>query len=128
MLIRQPGLTLVATFALAIGIPVGLLPLHVLDSLSRPLPVKDGERIVMVRNYDTAASSHITRPLHDFLRWREELSSFENLAMWRTDLYNVVAEDEAATRRRRSRRRGGRRRAFRMSSESRFESAAFRTR
>jgi predicted permease len=96
MLIRQPGLTLVATFALAIGIPVGLLPLHVLDSLSRPLPVEGGEQIVMVRNYDKAASNDVTRPLHDFLRWRDELTSFEDLTMWRPELFNVLAADERA--------------------------------
>ena len=66
MLVRQPGLTLVATCALAIGIPVGLLPLHVLDSLSRPLPVEGGEKIVMVRNYDKAASNDVTRPASRF--------------------------------------------------------------
>ena len=92
MLIRQPGLTLVAIFALGIGIPVGLLPLHVLDSLSRPLPVKDGKKIVMIRNYDKGNSSPVTRSLHDFLQWREELSSFEDLAMWRADLYNILSD------------------------------------
>lgn len=93
MLIRQPGLTLVAIFALAIGIPVGLLPLHVLDSLSRPLPVTDGERIVMIRNYDTGHSSPVTRSLHDFVQWRDELSSFEDITMWRADLYSVLSDD-----------------------------------
>ena len=93
MLVRQPGLSLVAVFALAIGIPVGLLPLHVLDSLSRPLPVDGGDRIVMVRNYDKAASSPVTRPLHDFTQWRAELSSFADLALWREDLYNVLSDD-----------------------------------
>ncbi len=97
MLVKQPGLTMVAVFALAIGIPVGLLPLHVLDSLTTPLPVEDGEAIVMVRNYDRAQSSPVMRPLHDFVLWREELSSFEDLAMWRTDLYNVNSEDGRAT-------------------------------
>jgi predicted permease len=92
MVIRQPGLTLVAMFALGIGIPVGLLPLHVLDSLSRPLPVKDGEKIVMIRNYDRGNSSPVTRSLHDFIQWREELSSFEDLAMWRADLYNILSD------------------------------------
>jgi predicted permease len=96
MLLKQPGLTLVAIFALAIGIPVGLLPLHVLDSLTTPLPVEDGEEIVMVRNYDRLKSDPVTRPLHDFVHWRQELSSFEDLGMWRTDLYNVNSEDGRA--------------------------------
>jgi predicted permease len=96
MLRKQPGLTLVAIFALAIGIPVGLLPLHVLNSLTRTLPVEDGEEIVIVRNYDRVKSDPVGRPFHDFVRWREELSSFEDLGMWRTDLYNVNSDDGRA--------------------------------
>jgi predicted permease len=95
MLMKQPGLTLVAIFALAIGIPVGLLPLHVLDSLTRPLPVEDGQEIVMVRNYDRVEADPVMRPLHDFVHWRE-LSSFENLGLWRTDVYNVNSPDGRA--------------------------------
>ena len=34
MLVKQPGLTLVAIFALRIGIPVGVLPLHIVDALT----------------------------------------------------------------------------------------------
>ena len=37
MLIKQPGLTLVAVFALAIGIPFGLLPMHAVDVLQAPV-------------------------------------------------------------------------------------------
>lgn len=93
MLFKQPGLTLAAVFALAVGIPVGLLPLHVLDSLTRPLPVEEGQEIVLVRNYDVAESEALTRPLHDFVQWREELSSFEDLGMWRSHWYSVRSED-----------------------------------
>ena len=96
MLFKHPGLTLVAIFTLAIGIPVGLLPLHVLDSLTTPLPVEDGEEIVIVRNYDRTTSDPVMRPLHDFVQWRKELSSFEDLGMWRTELYNVNSEDGRA--------------------------------
>ena len=96
MLFKQPGLTLVAVFALAIGIPVGLLPLHLLDSLTKPLPVEDAEEIVMVRNFDRARGGPDTRPLHDFVQWRAELSSFEHLGMWRSDLHNVNSEDGRA--------------------------------
>ena len=93
MLARQPALTLVAILALAIGIPVGLLPLHILSSLGRPLPVENGDRVVMLRTYDRLESRVVERPLHDFVQWREELTSFEHIAMWRTELLNVVAED-----------------------------------
>ena len=35
MLLRHPGLTIVAVFALSIGIPAGLIPIHILDAMSR---------------------------------------------------------------------------------------------
>ena len=91
MLMKQPGLTLVAIFALAIGIPIGLLPLHVLDSLAGPLPVEDWEEIVMVR-HDLDEASWVMRP-SDFVQWREELSAFEDLGMWRTGPHNVLSDD-----------------------------------
>ncbi len=93
MLFKQPGLTLVAIFALAIGIPIGLLPLHVMDSLTVPLPVENGEEIVAVHNYDLVESRPVVRSLYDFVQWREELSSFEDLGMWRRDPYNVITGD-----------------------------------
>jgi putative ABC transport system permease protein len=97
MLLRHHGLTVVAVFALAIGIPVGLLPLHVLDSLTRPLPVEDADEIVLVRNYDRAGSRSVLQSVHDFEQWRNELSSFAGLGAWRADLYNVNSENPQAT-------------------------------
>ena len=38
MILRTPGLSFVAICALAIGIPVGLAPMHAVDALERPLP------------------------------------------------------------------------------------------
>ena len=93
MLSRHPGLTVVAIFALAIGIPVGLLPLHVLASLGQPLPVQDAHEIVTVRNYDRAASEPVSRPLHDYVQWRGELRSFESLGLWRRERLNVGPVD-----------------------------------
>jgi hypothetical protein len=97
MLFKQPGLTGVAIFALAIGIPVGLLPLHVLSSLTKPLPVEKGEEIVVLRNFDRAASRPVERPLQGFVQWRKELTSFEGLGIYRTELYNVLARDGRTT-------------------------------
>lgn len=94
LLFRQPGLTLVAMLALAIGIPVGLLPVHVLRALSTRPPVDQAEEIVLVRNHDRVTSRPVLRPLHDFVRWREQLESFEGLGIWRTDVYTVSADGE----------------------------------
>ena len=96
MLRKHPALTLVAVFALAIGIPVGLLPLHILDSFNRPLPVEDGDDIVMVRNWDLAGWRPGAPPRPDLVEWRKELASFEDLGIVRTGPYNVISEDGRA--------------------------------
>ena len=52
MLVRQPGLTAVAVFALAIGIPASLLPDHIVNALQAPLQSGRGgfvQRIVISR-------------------------------------------------------------------------------
>ena len=89
MLSKYPGLTAVAIFALAIGIPIGLLPLHILSSLTKPLPVEEAEKVVIVGNYDRMKSRFDLRSIHDFAQWREELTSFEALGMWRQDTYTM---------------------------------------
>ena len=96
MLFKHPGLTLVAVFALAIGIPVGLLPMHILESLRAPMPVPDGDEIVMVRNWDVIESRAVRRPIHDFVQWRQDLKSFEDLGFVRRGAYNFISEDGRA--------------------------------
>src|SRR5512134_948510 len=66
MLFKQPGLTLVAVFALSIGIPASLIPLHVFAALQAPLPFDDADRIVGLRNRDIAEGGTQVRALHDF--------------------------------------------------------------
>ena len=97
MLVKQPALTLVAVFALGIGIPVGVLPLHVVDALTTPPPAPDGDEIVILRNYDLAESRPLAGSLQDLARWREELASFEHLGlMRRRGPYNVLSRDGPA--------------------------------
>ena len=50
MLAKQPGLTRVAILALGIGIPVAVPPLHIVDALTTPLRVRDGNEILILRN------------------------------------------------------------------------------
>src|SRR5688572_6953983 len=96
MLFKHPGLAVVAILVLAIGIPIGLLPLHVLSATTQSLPVPDGEDIV-VRNFDRREGEAVQHPLHDFVQWRQELNSYEQLAMSRSDLFNVGVDGGAPT-------------------------------
>lgn len=96
MLLKQPGLTVVAVFALAIGIPASLIPFHLIDSLQVDLPFDQGDRIVGLRNRDVAEGRNAIRALHDYFVWKEELTTFEAIGAARSDPYNVISEDGRA--------------------------------
>ena len=96
-LVKHPGLTLVAVFALAIGIPVGMYPTHLANVMEAPLPVDEGDRIQMLRNFNVARSDEEAVSLQDFVRWREALTSFEAIgAATIGAAYNVISEDGRA--------------------------------
>lgn len=97
MLRKQPALTLVAVFALAIAIPVGLVPKHFTNAIEAPLPVEDGDRIRAIRYRDLATRSPRPISLRQFTEWRESLQTFDELAV--TTLraeFNVISEDGRA--------------------------------
>jgi predicted permease len=96
MLFKQPGLTLVAVFALSIGIPASLIPVHVFDALQAPLPFDDADRVVGLRNRNIANGSTQVRALHDYFLWKESLTSLEAIGAARSDPYNVISEDGRA--------------------------------
>jgi len=96
MLAKYPGLTLVAVFALAIGIPVGLAPTHFVNALEAPPALAQHERIVVLRNTDVRSSVVRSTALYDFLQWREELRSFERLGATIDGVYNFISEDGEA--------------------------------
>jgi predicted permease len=96
MLRRNPGLTIVAVFALSIGIPASLIPIHGIDAMGAPLPFDQGHRIVAIQNRDVASGRAEYRSLHDFFLWRAELTTFEAVGAVRSNGYNVVSEDGRA--------------------------------
>lgn len=89
MLVKHPGLTLVSTFALAVGIPVGLAPAHVVDGLMAPLPVPEGEEIRLLRQWSPSLGRAARTTTHDLRIWSEALTSFEGLAAFRLTTLNV---------------------------------------
>ena len=93
MLTKQPWLTAVAVFALAIGIPVGLVPFHIGQIDGAALPFDEGERIVRVRTWNFEPFRLSERVLHDFEVWREELTTFEAVGAFRSSTRNVISED-----------------------------------
>ena len=96
MLVRYPGLTLVGGLAMAFAIAIGAVVFEFVTILVHPsLPLDDGDRIVGIRNWDVAASREDPRALHDFVTWREELESIEDLGAFHTLQRNLVTGEGA---------------------------------
>ena len=92
MLRKQPVLTGVAVFALAIGIPAGLAPAHLVSAIESPFPVPEGERIRAVRVWNTAVSRVGTVTWFEYAEWRTSLTAFEALGAVRTGSYNIEVD------------------------------------
>jgi putative ABC transport system permease protein len=91
MLLKYPALTPVATFALAVGIPVGLAPMHAVDALQANLPEDPDGRIRMMRYWNAGQMVSAATTFDDAERWRASLSSFESIGASRTATYSIEA-------------------------------------
>src|SRR5580692_11479097 len=96
MLRRNPGFSLVAILTLAIGIGANAAMFSVINTvLLRPLPFPDAQRIVFVWNTDPNRNVFrgVASPA-EFLDWRDQNHSFEELSAWRSWFYNLTGTDE----------------------------------
>jgi predicted permease len=96
---RSPGLVLVATLSLALGIAVNVTLFAAVDiMLLRPLPYEDSERLVQVwstnpsRGWDQTSIS-----LADYRDWRDQSKTID-LAAYRSSSFNLSDDDEAPER------------------------------
>jgi putative ABC transport system permease protein len=96
MLLKKPGFTLIAVFTLALGIGANTAIFSVVNAvLLRPLPYPEPERLMMINATDLtrgAASMGINLP--DFREWRDRNRSFEAMAAFSTDSYNISGNEE----------------------------------
>jgi putative ABC transport system permease protein len=84
MLVRYPGLTVIAGLAMAFAICAGIVIFEVLTLLTHPtLPLPGGDRIVQIRNWDVATNRAEDRALQDFNGWRGALRTITQLGAWR---------------------------------------------
>jgi putative ABC transport system permease protein len=84
---RTPWLSLVAAGALAVGIPVGLAPMHAVDALERPLPGDPDGRLRTLCYWRDTVHEHATAG--DYALWRTSLRSFSTLAAYRQTTVNL---------------------------------------
>lgn len=93
MLVKYPGLTLVGGLAMAFAIWTGATGFELVTQLYYPrLPVPGGDRIVAIRQVDTTTGDTELRTTHDFVQWREQLTSVEELGAYRTLPRNLAIE------------------------------------
>jgi putative ABC transport system permease protein len=94
MLIKHPGLTLVGGFALCLALTIVVayawIDANVLDP---SLPFEEGDRVVVLQNWDTSSGGQELRLFHDFLTWREELESVDDVGAALLIRPNVITGD-----------------------------------
>ena len=91
MLAKHRGLTIVGGFAMAVAIAVGAVCFEAISEVLDPgLPLKGGDRVVALQYATANPGSPERRVLHDFVEWRQHLSSIEQLRAFRTAQHNLV--------------------------------------
>ena len=91
MLLKYPGLTLAGGLALAIAIGVGAGYYDLIGKAMAPtIPLPEGDRLVLIETQNTLTSEPELRVVRDFLEWRRELRTIEDLGAYRADTRNLI--------------------------------------
>lgn len=80
MMRKHPALSIVGGIGMAAGIAmsVGML-VFIRANIYPTIPLDEGDRIVALENRDATVNNEDRRAIHDFLTWRRELKSVEDL-------------------------------------------------
>ena len=96
MLLKYPGLTLAGGLALAIAIGIGAGWYDLMGKLLAPtIPLPEGDRIVWIETQNILTNEPEPRVVRDFLEWRRELRTIEDLGAYRTDTRNLIVGNAA---------------------------------
>ena len=91
LLVKHIGLTVVGTVAMAFAIWSGIVAFEFYTQIMHPrLPLEGGARIVAIVMVDTASPGEKAPTLHDFVAWRDALTSVQDLAAYRDRNWNVI--------------------------------------
>jgi putative ABC transport system permease protein len=94
MLLKYPGLSIIGGVTLAAAMALGAAFFEFSWEMRDPrLPLEEGERIVRLENFDVDASSVEPHSVHDFLIWRDQLESIEQLGAYRAIERNLITAD-----------------------------------
>ena len=96
MLLKYPGLTLAGGLALAIAIGIGAGYFDLMGKILVPaIPLPEGDRLVLIETQNTLTNEPEPRVVRDFLEWRRELRTIEDLGAYRTDTRNLLVGNSA---------------------------------
>ena len=85
LLIKHPGLTLVATVGFTVGTAITAGAFAFLYGALYPhLPLDDGDRIVALENWNIAVNNEERHTLHDLAAWRDQMTSVSEVSAFQT--------------------------------------------
>ena len=91
MLVRYPGLTLVGTLGMAVGIAIAAGMLSLLGAVTNPaLPFEDGARIIAIQNHDTRQNQSLSQMAYDFPHWKAAARSVTDMGAYRRLQRNLI--------------------------------------
>ena len=97
MLVRYPGLTIVGGLAMAFAIWVGAGAFEFISQVVHPtLPLPAGERLVGLQSVNAEHGIVRRRIAHDFVQWRDELRTVQDLGAFRTAERNLILAEGSA--------------------------------
>ena len=90
MLVRRPGLSAAAVIALALGIGLTTTMFSIVYLAVRGLPFEKSEDLVaLFRNRPAQGAEFMGVTIHDFQDWREQQTSFEDIAAYYAETVNL---------------------------------------
>jgi hypothetical protein len=94
MLLKYPGLTIAGGLALAIAIGIGAGWYDLAGKLLWPtIPLPEGDRIVTIATQNDLTNEPELRVTRDFLEWRSDVRSIDDLGAYSTDRRNLIVGD-----------------------------------
>ncbi|MBO0861124.1 MAG: ABC transporter permease [Chloracidobacterium sp.] len=94
MLRKNPGFTFIAVLTLALGIGANTAIFSVVNAvLLRSLPYREPDRLVMLGYYRARALNDFASGA-EFLEWRDQAKSFEQIAAYRFDTADLTGSGE----------------------------------
>lgn len=92
MLVKYPGLTLVGGLGIAVAVAIGAGVLAFSTAVYASLPLDEGDRVVAIEYWDRVVNTQERQILHDFVTWRDQLTSVQDLGAFRDFERNLIVE------------------------------------